>query len=37
MEVARKHQDELNRLKKSVKNTYVYFQPNYKRFNDFRG
>jgi hypothetical protein len=36
MEVAARYRDELNRLKKSVKNTYVYFQPNYKRFNEFR-
>lgn len=36
MEVAKKYQDELPRLKKNVKNTYQYFQPNYKRFNDFR-
>lgn len=34
--VAKRYQDELPRLKKSVKNTYTYFQPNYKRFNDFR-
>lgn len=36
MEVAKTHQDQLARLKKNVKNTYTYFQPNYKRFNDFR-
>jgi len=36
MDVAKKYEDELNRLKKNVKNSYVYFQPNYKRFNDFR-
>lgn len=36
MEVARRYQDELNRLKKSVRNTYTYFQPNYKRFNEYR-
>ncbi len=35
-ELAKTHQDQLNRLKKSVKNTYTYFQPNYKRFNDYR-
>lgn len=36
MEVAKTHQDELNRLKKCVKNTSTYFEPNYKRFNEFR-
>jgi len=36
MEVAKKHQDQLERLKKNVRNTYSYFQPNYKRFNEFR-
>jgi portal protein len=34
--VAKRYQDALTRLKKSVRNTYTYFQPNYKRFNDFR-
>lgn len=36
MEVAKRYQDELTRLKKSVKNSCVYFEPNYKRFNYFR-
>ena len=36
MEVAKRYQDELERLKKSVKNGCVYFEPNYKRFNEFR-
>lgn len=36
MDVAKKYQDELSRLKKNVQNTYTYFQPNYKRFNEFR-
>lgn len=36
MDVAKKYQEDLKRLKKSVKNTYTYFQPNYKRFNEFR-
>lgn len=36
MEIAKKYQDEINRLKKNVKNTYTYFEPNYKRFNYFR-
>lgn len=35
-DIAKTHQDQLKRLKQSVKNTYVYFQPNYKRFNDYR-
>lgn len=34
--VAKKYSDELPRLKNNVKNTYTYFQPNYKRFNEFR-
>lgn len=34
--VAKRYSSELDRLKNSVKNTYVYFQPNYKRFNEFR-
>lgn len=36
MEIAKKYQDELPRLKKCVQSTYSYFQPNYKRFNEFR-
>lgn len=33
---AKRYQAELTRLKENVKNTYTYFQPNYKRFNEFR-
>lgn len=36
MDVAKRYQDELPRLKKGVKNFCVYFEPNYKRFNEFR-
>jgi len=36
MDVAKRYQDDLTRLKKSVKNSCVYFEPNYKRFNEFR-
>lgn len=36
MEIASRHEAHLKRLKKSVKNTYTYFQPNYKRFNEYR-
>lgn len=35
-EVAQKHKDQIDRLKKSVRHTYTYFQPNYRRFNEFR-
>ncbi len=34
--VAAKYANEIDRLKKSVRNTYTYFEPNYKRFNEFR-
>lgn len=34
--VAKRYQDEITRLKKCVKNSCVYFEPNYKRFNEFR-
>jgi hypothetical protein len=33
---AKRYQDDLPRLKKCVKNSCVYFEPNYKRFNQFR-
>ena len=36
MEVAKKYQDELARLKKSVRYAYDYWEPNLKTFNDFR-
>jgi hypothetical protein len=35
-EVAQKYKDQIDRLKKSVRHTYTYFQPNYRRFNEFR-
>jgi hypothetical protein len=36
MEVANIYQDQLGRIKKTVKNTYEAFKPNYDRFNTFR-
>jgi hypothetical protein len=36
MDVAKKYQDDLMRLKKSVKNAYDYWYPNFKTFNEFR-
>src|ERR1700688_4478200 len=36
MEVAKTHQDQLARIKKTVRQAYDYFRPNYDRFNEFR-
>jgi hypothetical protein len=36
MEVAKRHQDQLSRIKDQVKNAYEHFKPNYDRFNEFR-
>lgn len=36
MEVAKKHQDQLARIKTSVRRAYDYFKPNYDRFNEYR-
>src|ERR1700743_2746020 len=36
MEVAKKYQDELTKLKKMVRHSSDYFESNYKRFNDYR-
>lgn len=36
MEVAKTYQDQLNRLKKDVKNTHIYWKPNYDLFNEMR-
>ena len=36
MEVAKRYQDELETIKKNVKNSYEAFKPNYDRFNEFR-
>lgn len=36
MEVARRHQDQLSRIKDSVRRAHDYFKPNYDRFNEFR-
>lgn len=34
--VAKKHQDQLGRIKQNVRRAHDYFQPNYDRFNEFR-
>lgn len=36
MEVAKRHQDQLERIKKNVRNSYEAFKHNYDRFNEFR-
>lgn len=36
MEVASEYQEQLERIKKSVRNAYDYFKPNYDRYNEFR-
>ena len=36
MEVAKTYQDELQKIKTNVKNSYEAFKPNYDRFNEFR-
>lgn len=36
MEVAKRYQDELTRIKDNVRRAYDYFRPNYDRFNEFR-
>lgn len=36
MEVAKRYQDRLEYIKKTVKNSYEAFKPNYDRFNEFR-
>jgi hypothetical protein len=36
MELAKKHQDQLDRIKTSVRRSYDYFKPNYDRYNEFR-
>jgi hypothetical protein len=36
MEIAKTHQDQLQRIKDTVKKTYEGFKPNYDRFNTFR-
>lgn len=35
-EVAKIHRDQLSRIKQSVTNSHLYFQPNIKRWNEFR-
>lgn len=36
MEVAQKHQEQLERIKTNVRRSHDYFKPNYDRFNEFR-
>lgn len=36
MEVAKRYQDELERIKTQVRRAHDYFRPNYDRFNEFR-
>jgi len=36
MEVAKRHQEQLERIKTNVRRSYDYFKPNYDRYNEFR-
>ncbi len=36
MDVANKHQSQLDRIKTSVRRSHDYFKPNYDRYNDYR-
>jgi hypothetical protein len=36
MEVAKRHQDQLERIKKNIRRSHDYFKPNYDTYNDFR-
>lgn len=36
MEVARKHQNQIDRIKTNVRRAHDYFKPNYDRYNEFR-
>lgn len=36
MQIAKRYQDELPRLKKNVEKSFEYFQPNYERYHAFR-
>jgi len=36
MEVARRHQEQLERIKTNIRRSYDYFKPNYDRYNEFR-
>lgn len=36
MEVAKRHQDQLDRIKTNVRRAHDYFKPNYDRYNEFR-
>ena len=35
-EIAKKHQDQLERIKTNVRRSHDYFKPNYDRYNEFR-
>lgn len=34
--IAKKHTTKLDRIKKSVEQSYIYFKPNYQRFHEFK-
>ncbi len=36
MEVAKRHQEQLERIKTNVRRSHDYFKPNYDRYNEFR-
>lgn len=36
MEIAKRHQEQLDRIKNNVRRAYDYFKPNYDRYNEFR-
>ena len=36
MEVAKRHQEQLERIKTNVRRSYDYFKPNYDRYNEFK-
>lgn len=36
MDVAQRHQDQLERIKTTIRKAHDYFQPNYDRYNEFR-
>lgn len=36
MDVAKRHQEQLARIKDNVRRAYEYFKPNYDRYNEFR-
>ena len=36
MDVAKRHQEQLTRIKDNIRRAHDYFKPNYDRFNEFR-